>query len=458
MFRKICYKIIGVGAAALWLALLFREPAIYRSEPKIPMPLSLSTALFRSGLPAPAFVKGGRLYHNCRRGESARELAKKYDAFSKIYDPRRLQLALQYVNAFLFSEGVCNRNAFVVIPEPILQPLQNRPLGLPKGAAIRAVYLRAENMQPARLLRELERMENVGANGLVFDVKDVPGVVSYRSRAPEIEKYRRRPASIANLEKTIHFLHTRGVYVIARVALFQDGNLAARRPAWAIHDKRGRALLTNGRSVWVDPGRPEVQAYNLRLVQELLYAGVDEIQFDYVRYPAEGDLRGVRYFDVRRTADKTEHLSRFLLAARLLGKRFGVKLGVDIFGVVAWGKAEDIRTTGQDIAKLARYVDVVSPMLYPSHFAPGFGGFRRPADEGFHFYSIGVRKVLAQAPLVTVRPWVQAFGWRVSRYDEAYILDQLRGSAAGGGRGWMMWNAGNDYGLVYASLRDSAAN
>ena len=285
-------------------------------------------------------------------------------------------------------------------------------------------------------------------------MKDIVGIVNFKSKLPEVEKLRKYRAPIPSLSKTLKYLHDQHIYVIARMALFQDQMLATQRPDLAIKNGKG-ILLWKGKPLWVDPARREVQSYNLLLVRELIQSGVDEIQFDYVRYPAEGDLSQARYYNVKKPADKTFHLKKFLAGAWILTRDTGVKISIDIFGVVAWGENLDIAATGQRIEELAPFVDIISPMLYPSHFNKGFDNIPVPADAGHYFYYQGVKKILEKTgDRVVVRPWLQAFPWRVTNYNEHYIKEQIRGIREAGGLGWMMWNAGNKYDMPYRALAD----
>ncbi|MCB1314460.1 MAG: hypothetical protein KDK27_00830 [Leptospiraceae bacterium] len=408
-------------------------------------------------LPEGARPVGEQLFHMCTEKKSAARIARAYGDFSWILDRAELETALLSRNSTQFQGDYCRVGSRIEIPVPVLRPIDNQPLNWSVTEPIHAIYLQGMNFRPSRLQREVRRLKSIGANGVVFDVKDIIGVVNYRSGVAEVEQLRRHAPPISNLPRTIHFLHEQGIYVIARMALFQDENLAIRRPDLAIKDggAPNGILLVKGKPLWVDPGREEVQQYNLKIVQELVDLGVDEIQFDYVRYPAEGDLSKVTYYKLQNPAQKTDNLVRFLSRAREIVHGSNVKTSIDIFGIVAWGEEVDIRATGQRIERLAQHVDIISPMLYPSHFSFGFDGFDNPADQGYHFYYEGVKRILAKTDSqIVVRPWLQAFRWRVKNYDENYIIKQILGSDAGGGRGWMMWNAGNDYEIVYRALRN----
>ncbi|MBX7059458.1 MAG: putative glycoside hydrolase [Leptospirales bacterium] len=456
--RAALWTTIAIGAAGAiwaveqraWLQVQWPGQAVAAdsrlSQPS-QAPAALPTGLRRQG---PALI------YTCQGKEAASRMSSRLYDFSAIFDREELQQRLIADNRGAFQAATCKVGAEVQIPAPLLAPLQNAPIGDVVAEPVRAVYLSGDNMRPSRLAAEVRRLRSIGANGVVFDVKDVIGVVNYRSAAPNIERYRRYDPPIRNIQKTIRYLHENGMFVIARTALFQDQNLATQRPDLAIHDRNaaGGILLVKGRPLWVDPGQEEVRSYNLGLVQELIGLGVDEIQFDYVRYPAEGNLSGVSYHGVQSPHDKTGFLARFLAGAWLLTRASNTRLSIDIFGIVAWGEEVDVKSTGQRIERLSRFVDILSPMLYPSHFHRGWGGIANPADEPFRFYNEGVQRFKDRARSgIVIRPWVQAFKWRVTRYNEEYIRQQIAGSSAAGGRGWMMWNAGNDYDMVYSALR-----
>ena len=131
-----------------------------------------------------------------------------------------------------------------------------------------------------------------------------------------------------------------------------------------------------------------------------------------------------------------------------------MRLSIDIFGVVAWGKEVDIRKTGQRIELLSRFCDCISPMLYPSHFNRNFDGHGNPADRPYYFIYQGNKKVIERLKRkgVVIRPWLQAFGWKVSRYNADYIIRQMKASHESGGRGFLFWNASNSYSTVYEAL------
>jgi len=130
-----------------------------------------------------------------------------------------------------------------------------------------------------------------------------------------------------------------------------------------------------------------------------------------------------------------------------------VLVSLDVFGVMAWQRNVDLRHTGQDVVKMARHCDVMSPMIYPSHFF-GMDGYAHPGDAPEHFISISMDRFVkvTKETGVVLRPWLQAFHWRTKTYSPQYILAQVGASKQHGGDGFLFWNAANDYSKPFAAM------
>jgi hypothetical protein len=141
----------------------------------------------------------------------------------------------------------------------------------------------------------------------------------------------------------------------------------------------------------------------------------------------------------------------------------GVLLSLDVFGVMAWQRQVDLSHTGQDIVQMAKYCDVLSPMIYPSHFF-GMDNIARPGDEPAHFIGESMDRFELithpdgnRATGVVIRPWLQAFHWRTKTYSPEYIKIQVETSKAKGGIGFLFWNAANDYSKPYEAMPEMKA-
>jgi hypothetical protein len=131
----------------------------------------------------------------------------------------------------------------------------------------------------------------------------------------------------------------------------------------------------------------------------------------------------------------------------------GVLLSLDVFGVMAWQRPVDLSHTGQDIVGMAQYCDVLSPMIYPSHFF-GMDNIEHPGDAPEHFIGESMQRfeLITRNSGVVIRPWLQAFRWRTKTYSPEYIKVQVATAREKGGIGFLFWNAANDYSKPYAAM------
>ncbi len=309
------------------------------------------------------------------------------------------------------------------------------------GAEMRGIYLTGPACGVSSVLTRVDRFIEAGGNAVVFDAKDIDGGVSFFSRH-ELSSWGagRTSPIISSLEDMMYRFDQRGLYVVARIALFLDGELGLLRPDLALQDSLGAAWTERG-CVWIDPANPEAIEYNLALAGELARAGVDEIQFDYVRFPTNGWQGDWQGSPEATAARRQEVIAGFLTAARDTLDDYGVRISADLYGIMAWNQMEDLALTGQHVPTIASLVDVVCPMIYPSHFKPGFEGRKRPGDDPAYFIAEGTRRFLNMAAgQAEVRPWLQAFPYRVTNFDSEYIETQVLAAREAGGRGWSLWN------------------
>jgi len=330
----------------------------------------------------------------------------------------------------------------------------------PPNLEIRAIYftgLMAGSPHGRRLAKQW-RAE--GGNAVVFDVKDADGPVSFNSALP-LASHLKHPY-IANLPEWVDWLHQQGLYVIARIAVFKDQRLVAAHPELAVRSRsNGGVWLENGKPAWVDPSLMAVQNYNIVLAQEVAHAGVDEIQFDYIRFPVDGNQKDARfaYQSSDPGAARADFITNFLYRAQQALKPTGVHISIDVYGVMAWARNVDLNATGQDVVSLAYFCDVMCPMIYPSHFFGDFDGYKDPGDAPQHFIQAGMERFnsITQDTGVVIRPWLQAFAWRTKSFGPNYILIQVATERAQHGGGFMLWNAGNIYQAPAVAMPEMAA-
>ena len=228
-------------------------------------------------------------------------------------------------------------------------------------------------------IRIIQHWREVGGNAVVFDIKDSDGSVTIPFDHPLLGS---SSSAFHDLPKFIHFLHSQNMHAIARVAIFRDQRLVETHPELAVKShKTGQAWRENGKLVWTDPSQPKVQEYDIALAKKAAEAGADEIQFDYVRFPAEGDQKDASFYFQTEHPDwhRSDVIADFLKHAYAELHPTGALLSLDVFGIMAWQRPVDLAHTGQDIVRMAKYCDVLSPMIYPSHFF-GMDGIAHPGD------------------------------------------------------------------------------
>jgi hypothetical protein len=381
-----------------------------------------------------------------RSGDSLSRIATRFLSASPSYTHGELMAEILRYNGL--TSNMLQPDQQLLIPLRAELP-NNRSQARSAEFEARGIYVNARTAGSSRVQELVDRFTAVGGNALVFDVKDRQGNLSYTSRVPlAIAIDAGGEGAIQQPAKLIELLHQRQIHSIARLTCFYDARLAARRPDLVPFSRTNGGMWTEkGSPSWVDPSLPEVQTYLLDLLAEVAAMGVDEIQLDYVRFPTEGDREDAVYAFDPELLPKHRIISDFLAKAAQLLEPTGVLLSADIFGVVAWGRTPDVMSTGQKIEEMMPHLDVVSPMLYPSHFYGAFNRIENPVDCPYYFVYEGCRQLrqLAAAHGVAIRPWVQAFDYRVRDFDEEYIARQLQGAEDAGALGWLLWNPASRY-------------
>lgn len=394
--------------------------------------------------------------HLVKRNESVEGIVSHYLPDSIFMRRSELEMAVRQVNGL--SSARLKPGDQIWIPGIPLHPLLDKPNPTPKDFVARGIYLTAYSAGSAYGLDLIRSWKEAGGNSVVFDIKDFDGAV----HIPFSHAY--APGgniTIRNLAKFIHYLHSLQMHPIVRITVFRDEHLAQSCPQLAVHSRAtGKPWQENGKLVWTDPSNPDVQQYNLDLAQVAASAGADEVQFDYVRFPAEGDQEDARFAYQKDHPDwpRSRVITDFVARAHQMLHSQGVLFSIDVFGVMAWAKPVDLVRTGQNIADLARHVDVMSPMIYPSHFF-GFDGYKVPGDAPEHFISESMQRFeeATTGSGVLLRPWLQAFGWHTKTYSAGYILTQVRVARDEGGVGFLFWNARNDYSKPFEAMPEVRA-
>ncbi|HEY8344886.1 MAG TPA: putative glycoside hydrolase, partial [Bacillota bacterium] len=289
-------------------------------------------------------------------------------------------------------------------------------------------------------------------NSIVVDFKNDQGLLTYNTKlafpyqiGAVSQKFR--------IEELIEKAHANGVYVIGRVVVFKDRQLHKyNNYQYAVWDKiTQKPWVTN--EYWVDPFSAEVWEYNIAIAKELEELGIDEVQFDYIRFPTDGDLSRIAFRHQRPGMLKVDALESFLAMAR---EQLEIPISADLYGFNCWYRMEGL--TGQDANIFSDYVDVIAPMFYPSHFPGSFYGKEAYTKRARLIYEEGVaRAARIVEDRCLIRPYVQAFllggelKMKAPQYTQ-YLLEQIEGTLAAPSSGFTLWNNSNNYYMVKKPL------
>jgi hypothetical protein len=451
---------LGPASLATILFLSFGLVGIDTALAQTAKPKLVLTSRLAPKAPEPSLVPvapPGSAMYVAKRGDSIPLVARHYLGQTSYLTSSELTEAIHKANGDLHSTFL-KAGQPVIVPGLLPAPIVEKSVPVERDFEVRAIYLTGIMAASDHGIRIVKHWREVGGNAVVFDIKDSDGSVTIPFDHPLLGAHHN---SFHDLPKFIHFLHSQNMHAIARIAMFRDQRLVETHPELAVKSHRtGQAWRENGKLVWTDPSQPKVQEYDIALAKKAAAAGADEIQFDYVRFPAEGDQKDATfYFQTEHPGwHRSDVIADFLKHAYAEIHPTGALLSLDVFGIMAWQRPVDLSHTGQDIVRMAKYCDVLSPMIYPSHFF-GMDGIAHPGDAPEHFIGVSMERFekITQGSGVVIRPWLQAFRWRTKTYSPEYIKAQVVTAKNKGGIGFLFWNAANDYSKPYAAMPEMIA-
>jgi hypothetical protein len=321
--------------------------------------------------------------------------------------------------------------------------MAERPIVVDKAAApraypreVRGVHVTAPLAGLPGKLEDYIALAAYGLNTIEVDVKDENGQVGFVSKQlPPLAREIGAARPYYDVDAVVARVHAAGMYLIGRVVVFEDPELSAARPALSVLRPGGSRWVTNGGLGWVNPYDRRVWRYAVGIGAAAAKAGFDEIQFDYVRFPSDGDLSQIVYRHVR-AEPKGATIAAFLRYASGVLRPLGVRVSADLFGLAA---THDLGI-GQVPKRVAAYLDAIYPMVYPSHFSSGEYGIQDP--DGYPGRTVANalldfrRQVKGKTPLI---PWLQDFS--LGRpYGLIQVTDQIAAARRQHARGYMLWN------------------
>lgn len=330
------------------------------------------------------------------------------------------------------------------LPEPEKAPASTQGPTQPGTFKATGIYSTAWVTGSPQRFEELIRfIKSTKMNAIVIDIKDDTGMISYPSEVPLAREIGATSKRIANLKELLTRLKQENIYPIARQVVFKDPLLAAKHPEIAVKNHNGGLWRDRKGMVWVDPHSKQVWQYNLDIAKEAITMGFAEIQFDYVRFLSDGKISEAVYPFSKGEA-KEDVIRNFLVYTKQAINSLGVPLAADIFGLVLTFPHDN--NIGQKLEKLAEGVDIICPMVYPSHYPRGSFQFDLPDLHPYEVVNRAIKDGLARVPLTKVkyRPWLQDFNLG-STYGRAQVQAQIQALRDNGIDEYLIWNPSNRY-------------
>ena len=338
----------------------------------------------------------------------------------------------------------------VIASTPSLIPVPNIPVTHIKTPEIvKALYMSgwvagSDNFRNS-LVKIIDETE---LNAVVIDIKDSTGRISFGIDDPLIKQIGSAENRIKNIRALTALLHSKNIYIIGRISTFQDPYLTKLKPEWAIKkisdggiwkDKKGLSFL--------DPTNKNVHDYILSIAKNSYDDGFDEINFDYIRYPSDGNIKDINYnlASGKTKADNMEEFFKYL--SREIKKVNNIPISADIFGLTT--EAKDDMGIGQVWEKVIPYFDFVCPMVYPSHYPAGTDGYKNPADYPYEVINKALISAVSKTKAINqnitkIRPWLQDFDLGAV-YTKDKIQAEMKAVYDNGLNSWMLWDPSNKY-------------
>ena len=332
-----------------------------------------------------------------------------------------------------------------------------------EAVKVRGIYISGPMAGSTELFQNiLDSAAGTEINTVVIDFKDDQGRITCPVDSPVASEIGACRPYVQEMKGLIASLKERGLYVIARVVAFRDPWLAEKKPEWSLHLADGSLYRDRQGMAWVDPYRKEVWDYLVEVGTEAKEAGFDEVQFDYIRFSTEGTMRDV-VFDEAVTGgrSKTDVITEFVKYAYENLASQGLFVSADVFGTII-GSDIDAQAVGQVYTEMAKHLDYICPMIYPSHYGPGNFGLEHPDTMPYEAVLEALKKsqmVMDQAAeadghvssQAIVRPWLQDFtasylgegNYIPYGYNE--VQRQIQAVKDAGYDEWMLWSAANRY-------------
>lgn len=334
---------------------------------------------------------------------------------------------------------------------------------------IRAVYATGWVMGTPSIRKDMiAQIKENNFNAIVIDIKDEAGQLSYNSEVQTAIDIGASRKMISNITSVIEELKENEIYVIGRIVTFKDPIYASKVPENAYKKSDGSLWKDSGGRCWPNPYNKNSWEYPIELAKEAATLGFQEIQFDYIRFPSsEGKTKAISFGFESDTKTKSDIINEFLEAVMTELEPFNVTVSADVFGITT-KRDGDFENIGQDFAKISQIVDVVCPMIYPSHYNFNEYGIAKPDLDPYNlvYRSLGdaykrFNKLASgdtSVKFAKIRPYLQDFtaSWlgkgNYLVYSEKEVTEQIQATYDQNIYDFCLWDPNNKY--CYTALND----
>lgn len=336
---------------------------------------------------------------------------------------------------------------------PAVSPIVVTHIDTP--SEVKAIYLSAWVAGSAKIRDKLvDLIDKTELNAIVIDVKDSTGRVSFDMAVPEIQKEGSIEKRISNIRALTDMLHKKNIYIIGRVAVFQDPYMTKKHPEWSITKKSDGTVWKDRKGLsFLDPASKEVHDYTVAVARGAYGEGFDEINFDYIRYPSDGNMKDINYHlkEGETRADNIEKFFKYLSSE--VKKDIDIPMSADLFGLTT--EVKDDMGIGQVWEKALPYFDYLCPMVYPSHYPSGYMGYTNPSTHPYEVINKALSSAIQKTKtlsavdtsntnLAEIRPWLQDFDLGTV-YTGDMIKAEMKAVYDNGISSWMLWDPANKY-------------
>lgn len=350
------------------------------------------------------------------------------------------------------------------------QPENNHLNYVATPDSVKAIYMTACVASTVDFKNDLvELIEETELNSIIIDIKDFSGTISFDSG---LEGDEGPGCRATDLPEFVEFLHEKGIYVIGRITVFQDPFYSTRYPDLAVKRESDGQVWKDHKGIsFIEVGAKPYWDYILELTKKSHQIGFDEINFDYIRFPSDGNMKDIYFPFSEKIINQNPDLGKAIALEEFFkyldqkikeynqDQKYPLITSADLFGMVT--TSDDDLNIGQVLERALPYFDYIAPMVYPSHYPANFNGWRNPNTVPYdliHFVMSGAiektenllnststpQEIKDEVSVDQLRPWIQDFDYG-GDYGPDEVRAQIQATYDVGLDSWMLWAPSNRY-------------